>query len=100
MSLQSKTIKGIFWSFFEALAGNGTTFIVMLFLARILGPSDFGIIALTTIFIAISQIFIDSGMTSALIRKNKCSQNDFSTVFYYNLLISIIFYFLIFYFFP
>lgn len=96
MSLQKKTINGIFWSIFEAIAGNGLTFIVMLVLARILGPSDFGLVALTTVFISISQTFIDSGMTSALIRKNKCSQRDYSTVFYYNLIVSFIFFILIF----
>jgi teichuronic acid exporter len=65
-------------------------------MARLLSPREFGLIGIVTIFLALSQSFIDSGFTQALIRKKNCSQADFSTVFYFNLAISILLYFLLF----
>lgn len=92
MSLKQKTISGLFWSFTDNFAKSGITFIIGILLARLLTPRDFGLIGMTTVFIAISQSFIDSGFTQALIRKQNCSQADYSTVFYFNLLISFVFY--------
>jgi teichuronic acid exporter len=65
-------------------------------MARLLSPREFGLIGIVTIFLALSQSFIDSGFTQALIRKKNCSQADFSTVFYFNLAVSILLYFLLF----
>lgn len=96
MNLRQKTISGLFWSFSDSFASQGVQFIVVIVLARILSPKDFGLIGMLTIFIAVSQSFIDSGFTSALIRKNDCSPNDYSTVFYYNIIVSIILYILLF----
>ncbi len=96
MSLKQKTVSGLFWSFIDSFASQGVQFIVGIILARILSPREFGLIGMLTIFIAVSQSFIDSGFTSALIRKNNCTQNDYSTIFYFNIIISIISYFLLF----
>jgi len=85
------------WSFVENLANQGTNFIIGIVLARLLVPRDFGLIGMITIFIAISQSFIDSGFSQALIRKKDCSQADYSTVFYFNLLVGIVFYLLLFF---
>lgn len=71
-------------------------FVVGIILARILSPREFGLIGMLTIFIAISQSFIDSGFSSALIRKKKCTQTDYSTIFYFNLVIGVLFYFILF----
>ena len=65
-------------------------------LARLLVPKDFGLMGMLAIFIAISQSFIDSGFSQALIRKQNCRQVDFNTVFYFNLLVGIVFYLLLF----
>jgi len=96
MTLKQKTISGLLWSFIDSIAGQGITFIVGIILARLLGPKEFGLIGMLTIFIAISQSFIDSGFRQALIRKQDCSQTDYSTVFYYNIIIAVLFYFLLF----
>jgi O-antigen/teichoic acid export membrane protein len=96
MSLKQKTVTGLFWSFIDSFASQGIQFIVGLILARLLSPREFGLIGILTIFIAISQSFIDSGFTSALIRKNNCTQNDYSTIFYFNIFVSIFSYLLLF----
>lgn len=84
-TLKKKTIYGLFWSFSELIASQGIQFVVQVILARLLVPKDFGIIGMITVFIAVSQSFIDSGFTNALIREKDPSQVDYSTVFYFNL---------------
>ncbi len=79
---------GFIWSFIDSFAGQGVQFIIGLVLARFLHPSDFGLIGMLTIFIAISQSFVDSGFASALIRKQHCTMADYSTVFYFNLAVA------------
>jgi len=97
LSLKNKAFKGIFWSFIDSFAGQGINFLVGIALARLLSPREFGLIGMLTIFIAISQSFIDSGFRNALIRKQNCSNTDYSTVFYFNLFVSIICYFILFF---
>ncbi|HPH12124.1 MAG TPA: lipopolysaccharide biosynthesis protein, partial [Thermotogota bacterium] len=63
-------------------------FVLQVILARLLLPSDFGIIGMITIFVAVSNVFIDSGFTQALIREKEVTQSDYSTVFFFNLLMS------------
>ena len=96
MSLKQKTVSGLLWSFIDSIAGQGITFVVGIILARLLSPKEFGLIGMLAIFIAISQSFIDSGFRQALIRKQNCSQADYSTVFYFNIVVSILFYILLF----
>ena len=95
MTLKQKTISGLLWSFIDNIASLGISFIVGIVLARILSPKEFGLIGMLTIFIAISQSFIDSGFRQALIRKQNCTQEDYSTVFYFSIVVSIIFYVLL-----
>ncbi len=97
MTLKQKTITGTIWSFIDSFANQGIQFIAGIILARILSPREFGLIGMLTIFIALSQSFIDSGFTSALIRKQNCTQKDYSTVFYFNFVVSIIFYLILFF---
>ncbi|MEL7588549.1 MAG: MOP flippase family protein [Prolixibacteraceae bacterium] len=85
MSLKQKTVSGIFWSFIDTFAGQGIQFLTGIVLARILSPREFGLIGMIAVFIAVSESFINSGFGSALIRKKDCTQNDFSTVFYFNM---------------
>lgn len=96
MDLKQKTISGLLWSFIDNIAKRAITFIIGIMLARLLTPREFGLIGMLTIFIVISQSFIDSGFTEALIRKQKCNQTDYSTVFYFNLVVGILLYFLLF----
>lgn len=96
-SLKQKTIRGLFWSFIDNFAKLGIQFVVGIILARILSPREFGLIGMLTIFIAISQTFVDSGFRDALIRKKNCSALDYSTVFYFNLVVASILYLVLFF---
>lgn len=91
-SLKKKTVSGLFWSFLDLLANQGIRFIIQIVLARLLVPQDFGIIGMITVFIAVSQSIIDSGFSNSLIREKNSSQEDYSTVFYFNLLTAVILY--------
>lgn len=97
MSLKQKTVSGLSWSFIDTFAGQGLTFIVGILLARILTPREFGLIGMITVFIAVSESFINSGFSSALIRKKDCTQTDFSTVFYFNLAAGLLFFLVLFF---
>lgn len=96
-SIKSMTLKSAKWNLFERLAVQGIQFALGLVMARLLTPSDYGVIGMLAIFFAVSQTFIDSGFSSALIRKKNPSDTDFSTVFYFNVLISFIAYGILFY---
>jgi len=76
---------------------QGISFIVGIVLARLLTPHEFGLIGMITIFIAISTSFINSGFGNALIQKKNCTQKDYSTVFYFNLLMGVIFFLILFF---
>lgn len=89
-SLKSKTITGIGWSAADAFIGQGVTFLVGLVLARLLSPSEFGLIGIATIFITILAGFVDCGFSNALIRKKEVSNTDYNTMFITNLAISIV----------
>lgn len=97
MTLKQKTINGLLWSFLDQFANLGITFIAGIILARILTPREFGLIGMITVFIAVSESFINSGFSSALIRKKNCTQTDFSTVFFFNLVVGILFFLLLFF---
>lgn len=99
-SLQRRTVSGVKWSALERFATQGVVFIVNIILARILLPSDFGLIAMITVFTQISQAFIDSGLTNALIQRKDRTNNDYCTVFYFNISLAIIFYAILFIFAP
>jgi len=94
---KKKTISGLSWSFIESVSQYGLTFVVSIILARQLSPEDFGLIGMTTIFIAISTTLIDSGFAQALIRKQNTSNIDLSSVFYLNILLGIAFFMLLFF---
>lgn len=95
-SLKHKTVHGVGWSFIDNIASSGITFLVGLVLARLLTPEEYGIMAIIAIFIAVSNSIIDSGFSNALIRKIKIKRVDYNTVFYFNFVVSIILYFLLF----
>ena len=89
MSIKEKTISGVIWTFTQQVGVQGVNFVVQLFLARILLPEAFGLIAMVQIFMAIGSALMDGGMTASLIRMEKPDQRDFSTVFFTNLFSSI-----------
>jgi teichuronic acid exporter len=89
-SIKQKTISGIIWSSVDNFTTQGIVFVVGIVLARLLEPKEFGLIGMITIFIAVSEAFIKSGFSEALIRKKDCTQIDYSTVFFFNLTAGII----------
>jgi O-antigen/teichoic acid export membrane protein len=89
-SLKEKTIKGVSWSFVDNILSKGITFLVGLVLARLLTPKEYGIIGIVSIFIAVFNSIVDSGFSSALVRKNDATDVDYNTVFYTNLVISVV----------
>lgn len=91
-SLKSKTIKGVGWSAADALLGHGITFLVGIVLARILSPAEYGLIGIVMIFVTVLTGVVDSGFSTALIRKQDASDTDYNTMFYTNLVFSIVLY--------
>lgn len=91
-SIKSKTIGGLKWSFIDNFSNSGITFFVGLILARLLSPTEFGVIGIITVFVAVSNTIIDGGFSVALIRRNDITDKDYNTVFVLNLVISIVLY--------
>ncbi|MFQ9516389.1 MAG: lipopolysaccharide biosynthesis protein [Eubacterium sp.] len=90
--IKSKTVSGLIWRFAERCGAQGVSFIVSVVLARLLAPSDYGMIAMITVFISISQVFVDAGLGNALIQKKDADDVDFSSVFYFNIVVCILIY--------
>ena len=88
-TLKAKTIESMIWSFVDNIGSEVTQLVIQLFLARLLTPRDFGIIGMVSIFIALSQVFIDSGFTSGIIREKNVTQEDYSTIFFFNLFMAV-----------
>lgn len=91
MSLRQQAAKGVIWVAIERFGQQLIQIVVFIILARLLTPEDFGLVAMIMIFFAISQSFVDSGMGQALIRLKKITDEDRSTVFWFNLGISVVF---------
>lgn len=85
-------IKNFIWRFAERCGAQLVTFIVSIVLARILAPEDYGTIALVTVFTTILQVFVDSGLGTALIQKKEADDLDFSSVFFFNFAVCLILY--------
>lgn len=96
MSLKQQSIAGFKWSAIENVAVRGVQFLLGLVLARLLDPSDFGVVGLLTIFITISQTFTEGGVSNALIRKTDKSDADYSTAFYFNVAVGAVCYVILF----
>ncbi|AOM81663.1 lipopolysaccharide biosynthesis protein [Salisediminibacterium beveridgei] len=94
---RNKTISGLVWSFTELLSKQGLTLIIQIMLARLLLPEHFGLIGMITIFIAISTSLVQSGLDQALIREKNPGKRDFSTVFYFNIAVSVALYLVLFF---
>lgn len=90
-------ISNFIWRFAERCGAQLVTFIVSVILARILTPEDYGIVALVTVFTSILQVFVDSGLGTALIQKKNADDLDFSSVFYFNFVVCIVLYIIMFF---
>ena len=90
--LRREAVRGVLWSAIERFSVQIVQFMIHIILARLLLPSDFGLIGMLAIFLQISQLLIDGGFSNALIQKQDRTEIDFSTVFYFNMFISIALY--------
>ncbi|RZK76873.1 MAG: lipopolysaccharide biosynthesis protein, partial [Pedobacter sp.] len=97
MSLRNNTVYGVIWSIGQELGSKFISFLITVILARILSPAEFGLIAMLSIFIAIGNSLVDGGLTSSLIRTAVVDQKDCSTVFYFNLMGSLLIYLLLYF---
>lgn len=92
MSSNTKTLSNFMWRFFERCGAQLVSFIVSIILGRLLAPDFYGTIALVTVFTSIMQVFVDSGMGNALIQKKNADDLDFSSVFYFNIVMCVFLY--------
>ena len=90
-------MKNTFWVSLETISTYSFHFLSLVILSHILSPSDYGIFGMMGIFIALGNMLVDSGMGGALVRKREATNTDFSTLFCFNLCISIIIYAFIFF---
>lgn len=92
MTSRTNITKNFFWRFAERCGAQGIAFVVSIVLARLLAPEAYGVIALVTVFTNILNVFVDSGMGNALIQRKNADDTDFSTVFFFNMLLCIVLY--------
>ena len=92
MNLKKKLFSGMFWTFADTFFVKGLIFCASVYLARILGPEEFGLMGMISIFIAIGTSLVESGLSSSIIRASNPDKTDFSTIFYTNIAISLLVY--------
>lgn len=85
---RKKIFHGFFWKFSERISGQMVSFVISVILARLLMPEDYGAVAMVQLFITLANVFINSGLATALIQKKDADQLDFSTILYCSILFS------------
>jgi O-antigen/teichoic acid export membrane protein len=75
-------LRSLFWKYLERTGVQGVAFVVQIVLARLLAPADFGVLALVMVFIALANVFVQSGLSTALVQKKNSDHLDFSTIFW------------------
>ena len=96
-SVRSQLLHGVIWNFIEKLLIRGVSFVIGIILARLLSPSDYGLIGMLAVFIAISNVFIEGGLAKALIQRKDCQDIDYSTAFVANVIMSVCIYLILFF---
>lgn len=89
---KTTTMSNFLWRLAERFSAQAVSTVVSIILARLLSPEDYGTIALITVFTAILQVFIDSGLGNALVQKKEADELDFSSVFYFNMALCLLLY--------
>ena len=95
MSLRKQTLSSLIWSSIDTLGLKGLSFFAQLLIARWIGPEEFGLIGMITLFVTIGLTLVDGGMSQSLIRTKNANEEDYSTVFYANFGISLVVYIVI-----
>ena len=95
-SVRSQLLHGVAWNFVEKVLMKGASFVIGIILARLLTPSDFGLIGMLAVFVSLSNVFIEGGLAKALIQRKDCQDIDFSTAFVSNVGMSLVIYLVLF----
>lgn len=94
---KNKVISGLIWQYAEKCGAEVIQFIVSIVIARILSPSDYGLIGLITVFISVAGVFVSSGLGQALVQRKEIDNKDYSTVFFYSIAFSVVIYGILFF---
>lgn len=89
-SFEQKITRGVLWSAIDVLLRQGSQFVILIVMARILSPDDFGTMALLALFVGLANVFVDGGFGSALIQRQNNTHTDESTVFFFNLVMGLV----------
>lgn len=95
-SIKHKTVSAVLWRIAEQGGKQGIYFVISVILARLITPDQFGMLAMLTVFVNLAGVFVDSGFSSALVRKTDRSHADCCTVYWFNIVVSVICYFILF----
>ncbi|WP_396178755.1 lipopolysaccharide biosynthesis protein [Flavobacterium sp.] len=96
MSLKKQAASGFIWSFIQQFSTLGVNFGVSIFMARLLLPAEFGLMGMIYVFFTIGNVLLDAGLAQSLIRTQDVDDEDYSTVFYFNLFLGFVLYLLLF----
>lgn len=99
-NLKEKSVVAFFWRFFQNISSKLCTFFIQIIIARLVLPSDYGIIAIASIFMTIADVFIQTGFASGIVQKQDITKEELSSVFYSGLLLSIVLYIILYFFAP
>ena len=95
--IRNKMIGTLAWTMFDRFGQQVIQFVISVFLARLLTPNEYTLIALVVVFVSLSNSLVDGGFGSALVRKKTVDDTDLSTVFYFNIFVSILLYTLLYF---
>lgn len=90
--IKNKVASGLFWKLLENGGAQGIQFVIAILLARLLTPAEYGVVGIIMIFITIANVFVQSGFSTALVQKKQADEVDFSSVCYFELAASVVFY--------
>jgi len=97
MSLKKQATRALVWTFAQQFGNQLIGFVVSIILARLLLPEEFGLIGMIAVFVAIGNTLLHGGLTKSLIRGEDLNNEDYSTVFYFNLVASLLVYVIIYF---
>ena len=100
VSLKERTISSLIWKFLERAGNQLVLLLVQIVMARILTPTDFGVIAIILVFINLANVFIQSGLGTALVQSESATEADYSTVFWISFAISFVLFVALYFFAP
>lgn len=93
----NRIVSNVIWRYMERIGAEGVSFVISIVIARILEPEAYGVVAIVTVLLSILMIFVNSGMGTALIQKKNVDDQDYSSIFWFNIFFCIALYLLLFF---